>query len=216
MRNLGKFYADSVTALDRPLFIILDGLDECDQDSCDQILELFRKVVGGKSRVKILYSTRPTPNLLKKLADIVQIRHNPDKHRDLTLVAHFVRHELGDRDHEVQELVTKKLSGMVQGSAIWAQMTVRYIQASGTYDLDHVKELLESLPLPKELSTTYHELFARSVEDQGDNRAVTSVALEVLAVVRRPLSIDRTGMGCGHDCETRRYYCGGTQKGCES
>lgn len=190
VRKLGKFYSDSVTALDRPIFIIIDGLDECDQDSRNQVLELLQGIVGGKSRVKILYSARPIPNILKKLADIPHIRHIPDNHRDLILVEHFVRHELEDRDPEVQELVIKGLSQMVQGSAIWVQMTVKYIQASGTYDLDHMKELLRRLPLPQELSTTYHELFVRSVQDQGDNRLIASLALEVLAVARRPLSIE--------------------------
>ncbi|KAI1862941.1 hypothetical protein JX265_008987 [Neoarthrinium moseri] len=190
VRKLGQFYLDSVAGLDRPLFIIIDGLDECDQDSRDQLLELFQEILQGKSRVKILCSTRPMPSILKKLGSIAQIRHTPDKHRDDILVEHFVRQKLGDRDPEVQELVTNKLSEMVQGSAIWVQMTVKYIQASGTHDFYHMRELLRTLPPPEELSTMYYKLFTSSIQDQGDNRLIASSALEVLAVCCRPLSID--------------------------
>ncbi|KAI1846709.1 hypothetical protein JX266_007282 [Neoarthrinium moseri] len=190
VRKLGQFYLDSVAGLDRPLFIIIDGLDECDQDSRDQLLELLQEILQGKSRVKILYSTRPMPSIPKKLGSIAQIRHTPDKHRDSILVEHFVRQKLGDRDPEVQELVTNKLSEMVQGSAIWVQMTVKYIQASGTHDFYHMRELLRTLPPPEELSTMYYKLFTSSIQDQGDNRLIASSALEVLAVCCRPLSID--------------------------
>lgn len=58
VEKLGEFYVKLVAALDRRLFLVVDGLDERDDHSRGQVLDLLSNMTQKAPRVKTLCSAR--------------------------------------------------------------------------------------------------------------------------------------------------------------
>ncbi|KAL4881143.1 hypothetical protein BJY04DRAFT_218660 [Aspergillus karnatakaensis] len=189
-KQLAKFLLRLLDAIDRPIFLVIDGLDECDRASRHGLLE-FLKVLPPRTSamVKTVLSSRPHEEISQYLGRYFTISMPSDAQRDRIIVEKLAETHLFDRSAEVKALVVKQLSSRARGSGIWAQKTVELIETRGTMAIDSIRGFIEGVLLPQELSGVYASLFTRCCSGDAENKALASTALMLLAVCRRPLSI---------------------------
>ncbi|KAK6365425.1 hypothetical protein LTR64_008794 [Lithohypha guttulata] len=188
-RELGRFFKNVTETLDRPLFIVVDGLDECDRASRETLLKSLRTLSQKTPRLKILLSSRPERGILEHLADIPRINMSSDEQRDATIVRHSVDSQLSYLSEDVRALVVKRLSSSAQGSAIWTKMMVELIGIRRIEAFEPMRRFLKEMPLPDQLSELYISMVARYCSDDSENKKLVAIALKVLTAACRPLSI---------------------------
>ncbi|KAL9580025.1 MAG: hypothetical protein Q9212_004742 [Teloschistes hypoglaucus] len=191
--DLGNFFSTCVEILNRELFIVIDGLDECDSESQKELVTLLDSLSKKTPRLKVFFSSRPQEGIESLLQGSTEIRWVPTRERDAIIVGHTVKRCLREFPVVIQALVTEKLSELAQGSAIWVKLTVELIQKRKIQAIGPMKTFLADIPSPVALSRLYAKLFAHLIGDDLDNEQLASNALEILAVARRPLSILELG-----------------------
>lgn len=188
-RKLQEFLEKVLESLDRPLFIVVDGLDECDRASRSSLLKLLKTLLHKNPRLKTILASRPEEEILDQLDNTARIDLGSDARRDSVIVEHTVERRLSYLSKDVKTLVTEELSRLAQGSAIWTKMIIELIEVRGIRALGPMRLFLEEMPLPRQLSKLYDTLLLRCTSDDPENQAMASTALKLLAVTRRPLSI---------------------------
>jgi hypothetical protein len=188
-RKLEEWLSNTLETLDRPLVIAIDGLDECDRQSRNCLVESLRALSRRTPRVKVLLSSRPEEEVLELLNRMDKVTMSSDATRDWHIVEKTVENRLSYLSKEVKALVTKTLAVRAQGSAIWTKMTVELIEIRGIRAVGPMQAFLETMPQPKQLSELYVSVFSRYTSNDAENQRLAATALEVLAVARRPLSI---------------------------
>ncbi len=86
VRKLEEFLQKVLETLDRPLFVIIDGLDECDRASQKSLLKSLKTLSQKTLRLKIILSSRPQEEILEQLNKIARIDLGPDAKRDGIIV----------------------------------------------------------------------------------------------------------------------------------
>ncbi|KAG9240034.1 hypothetical protein BJ878DRAFT_562488 [Calycina marina] len=167
IKQLEEFLQKILETLDRPLFIVIDGLDE----------------------LKVILSSRPQEEILEQLDEIVKIDLSSNGERDRVIVEKTVERKLSNLSEDVRALVVETLSRLAQGSAIWTKMIVELIEVRRIRALDPMRDFLEKVPLPEQLSQLYVSLFSRCTSNDPENKKISTTALEFLAITRRPISI---------------------------
>ena len=71
-RMLGLFLAECLKSLDRTVIIIIDGLDECNDQSLPEILTLLRTMSEKTPRLKVFLSSRPCEAM-----EAMELLHGP-------------------------------------------------------------------------------------------------------------------------------------------
>lgn len=175
--------------LDRPLFIVVNGLNECDRASRETLLKSLRTLSQKTPRPKILLSSRPERDILEHLADIPRINMSSDEQRDATIVRHSVDSQLSYLSEDVRALVVKRLFSSAQGSVIWTKMMVELIGIRRIEAFEPMRRFLKEMPLPDQLSELYISMVARYCSDDSENKKLVAIALKVLTAACRPLSI---------------------------
>ena len=188
-RKLGEFLETVLETLDRPLFVVIDGLDECDRASRKALLKLLKTLSQKTPRLKVVLSSRPEEEILEQLVDVARIDLSSDAHRDAVIVRHTVERQLSYLSEDVGALVIKTLSRLAQGSAIWTKMIVELIEVRGIRALAPMRLFFEQMPLPGQLSDLYVTMISRYSSNDPENKELAATALKVLAVACRPLSI---------------------------
>lgn len=195
-RSLEQFLEVVLETIDRPLFVVIDGLDECDRASRKALLKMLTNISEKAGRLKIVLSSRPEEEILKQLATVVpmtRIELSPDGHRDAVIVRHTVEVQLSYLSEAARALVINTLSTLAQGSAIWTKMVVELIEARRISALEPMRLFLEAIPLPYQLSKLYLTLISRRSSDDPENIELVRTALKLLAASWRPLSIQELG-----------------------
>ena len=188
-RKLEEFLHKVLETLDRPLFVVIDGLDECDRASRKSLLKLLKALSQKTPRIKILLSSRPQEEILEQLNEMTRIDLGPDAKRDGIIAEQIVERQLSYLSEDVRALVIDRTTRLAQGSAIWTKMVVELIEVRGIRALGPMQLFLEGIPLPGQLSKLYVNLLTRSTSNDPGNQELASIALKLLAVTRRPLSI---------------------------
>lgn len=187
--KLGEFMEFVLAKFDRLLFIIIDGLDECDRMSRRTLLQVLDNLLKKTPRLKILLSSRPEEEILGQLKQTTSIALESNADRDRAIVRHTVQEQLSHLPEDVKELIIGTLSGLAQGSAIWTKMTIELIEVRKIRALAPMRLFLEELSLPGQLSQLYTALLLRSSSNEPENAELAALALKVLAAACRPLSI---------------------------
>lgn len=188
-RKLQEFLEMVLGSLDRPIFLVIDGLDECDRESRTSLLEMLRNVSHKNPRLKTLLSSRPEEEILEQLRGTAKINLVSDAKRDGVIVEYTVEKQLSHLSKDVQGLITDKLSRSAQGSHIWTKMTVELIKVREIKAFSPMQYLLEEMSLPGQLSKLYDTLLSRCTSDDQENVKLATTALKLLTVSRRPLRI---------------------------
>ena len=191
--DLGNFFSTCVKTLDRPLFVVIDGLDECDGESQNELVTLLNSLSKKMPRLKVFFSSRPQEGIENLLYGATQIRWIPSRECDAIIVEHTVKRCLREFPPAIQSLVTERLSGLAQGSAIWVKLTIELIQKRRIKAISPMKAFLANIPSPAALSQIYARLFAHVTAGDLENEQLATSALEILAVARRQLSILELG-----------------------
>lgn len=188
-KMLGGFLESVLVTLDRLLFIVIDGLDECDSISRKTLLEYLKRLSNKTPRLKILLSSRPEEGILEQLDQVPRIDMKSDADRDAVIVRHTVEGRLSHLSTDVKKLVTETLSRRAQGSAIWSKMAIELIEVRKIRALGPMRLFLDEMPLPGQLSNLYDKLLLRNSSNDIENQELATMALKLLAVACRPLSI---------------------------
>jgi hypothetical protein len=121
---LEEFLEKVLETLDRLLFIVIDGRDECDRASRNALLKLLRNLSKKTPRLKVILSSRPEEEILEQLDQAVRIGMGTNTQKDTVIVQHIVESQLPYLSGDVKAVVTETLSRLAQGSAIWTKMIV--------------------------------------------------------------------------------------------
>ncbi|KAH7360505.1 hypothetical protein BKA65DRAFT_577265 [Rhexocercosporidium sp. MPI-PUGE-AT-0058] len=189
VKKLEAFLHSVLETLDRPLFIVIDGIDECDRSSQDSLLNALKNLLRKTPRLKIILSSRPQDEILERLHETAKINLSSDEGRDRIIVERIVERKLPNLSKDVKILVIETLSRLAQGSAIWTKMIVELIEIRKIRALDPMRTFLDKMSLPAQLSELYSSLLSRCIANDPENWKLVTTALEILAISRRPLSI---------------------------
>ncbi|GIZ44608.1 hypothetical protein CKM354_000780200 [Cercospora kikuchii] len=183
---LEEFLRMVIIPLDRPLYIIVDGLDECVQATKRTLVKLLKELARSNSRLKILLCSRP--DHLLQLDATLKLHLLPLDRRDRLISKHIVNKQLWHLSGEVRELIAEHLFANACGSAIWIKMMVDLIELEGYTTLPLIQRSLRKMALPGPLSHLYDEVLSRCAVN-AERREHITLALRILAAARRPLSI---------------------------
>lgn len=186
---LGELLCKVLEAIDHPVFVVIDGLDECNTESRNELLTTLHELSQRVSGLKILLSSSAQGKILKQLEDTAKIEMLADAHRDGIIVEKVVERKLLDLSPDVKSLVIDKLTRLAKGSAIWTRTTIELIEARKIREFEPMKSFLEEMSLPEQLSEIYNTLLSRCTSNDTENLSVASVALRLLVIANRDLSI---------------------------
>ncbi|KFA71991.1 hypothetical protein S40288_08082 [Stachybotrys chartarum IBT 40288] len=190
---LTKFFFDSAKDLGRPLYIVIDGLDECENAARNRLIASLKDHSAANPKIRVCLSSRYRKEIQDLLVGSSEIRIRADSSRDSTIVSHLVKKQLSFEEDETRDFVISRLSELAKGSAIWIQMAVDLLQSYPT-DAPGDFEVYLRDDLPKsELSDLYAKLFSQVTQNLQPNKKTLTDALEILAVAERPLSITELG-----------------------
>ncbi|KAL2812448.1 hypothetical protein BDW59DRAFT_155281 [Aspergillus cavernicola] len=189
IRKLEEFLQKLLESTDRQVFVILDGLDECNPEDRDSLLDFLKSLSQRDMRLKTILSSRPREEILEQLGDTARIRLSSDPQRDGIIVEKIVETQLRRLPKDIKDLVIEKLTPLVQGSAIWTKMIITLLRIKNIRAIGPLRRFFENMPLPDQLSELYKTLLLRCTLDDLENQELASIALKLLAISRRPLSI---------------------------
>lgn len=186
---LGELLYKVLEAIDRPVFVVIDGLDECNTGSRNELLTMLHELSQRVSGLKILLSSSAQDAILRQLQDTAKIGMLADAHRDGIIVEKVVERKLFDLSPDVKSLVIDKLTLLAEGSALWTRMIIELIEARKVREFEPMKSFLEEMSLPEQLSEIYSTLLSRCTSNDADNLIVASAALRLLVIANRNVSI---------------------------
>ncbi|KAM0382386.1 hypothetical protein ACHAPY_004378 [Fusarium culmorum] len=187
--KLVDFFRRSVKELDRPLFLVIDGFDECNMESRTVLLETLHILSQNTSETKVVLSSRPCQDIFNQLDEFPKIEIGSDEARDKIIAEKSIKMNLASLDPNVKQFAVERLASLAEGCSIWTKMTVADIAAQEIRSLDSMKEFLDSIPLQQELSDFYASLFSRCTGKDPEVQHMAATALEILCAARRRLSI---------------------------
>ncbi|KAL1862561.1 hypothetical protein Daus18300_008520 [Diaporthe australafricana] len=195
---LAEFLSEAIRKSKSSIAIVLDGLDECDEDTRHDVIALFRDLIREGARLRVFLSSRPlddvqttltqsSPDAKEEAARIPEpaLFHadmKPTRDRDRILAQHLSQR----LDLKVQPTVVAQLSELAEGSAMWLCLAAEALRKAGVRNEAGLRRILEFLRTSPSLVGLYRRLF-----DSDDIEACADVverALETLAVARRPLT----------------------------
>ncbi|RTE84332.1 hypothetical protein BHE90_001195 [Fusarium euwallaceae] len=188
-KKLREFLQRLLEAIDRQVFFVIDGLDECDRTSRGVILKCLGTLSQKISRLKVLLSFRPHDEILGQAEGMPQLQLGCAFSRDSVIVRKAVETHLSCLPKDVEALVIEKVSQLAKGNAIWTKMVIELIQTRGIMAIGPMRLFLDEVPVPTQLSALYTMLLSRCTSNEPENEHLARKALAILAVARRPLSI---------------------------
>ena len=189
IKKLEEFLVMAFETLDRPLYILIDGLDECDRASQKTIIKSLKIWSQKTPRLKIILSSRPQEEILDQLSEMPKIDIASNAVRDNLIVEKTVETRLSHLSKDAKAMIVETLSRLAQGSAIWTKMIVELIEVRGIKSLNPMRTFLENMPQPGQLSELYDSILSRRTSNDVENQKLAMTALQILAIARRQLSI---------------------------
>jgi len=159
------FLLHALTMAEWPVCIFLDGLDEFDEDEgCGKLLDIIDRLTSSKHGVplKICVSSRPEPELRRKLERFPNLRLQDLTEHDMKICANDILQEApAERLPELVEIVLDKADGVF----LWVHYALRSLirGLSQHDDWDELEERLKALP--SKIEELYHDMWRRLNED---------------------------------------------------
>ncbi|PTB75150.1 hypothetical protein M440DRAFT_1358033 [Trichoderma longibrachiatum ATCC 18648] len=189
--HLREFLFDALSSSKQCIYIVLDGLDECEFYSRKQMLSLFRELLEREARVKVFISCRYDDDVEKALpsgASRIELAVGFSQERD-RIIANYLARQLNIAD-SIHEQLVDELAERADGCAIWLRIALEYIRKSRIQNKKGLEAALKRLPSSNGLAELYWALFEKLSSGLPENEEYLQRALETLAVARRPLSSD--------------------------
>jgi hypothetical protein len=178
----------------RRVYLIIDGIGQCDQSSRTHLSEFFASCARTPSLVNILVSMRPTNKKTDGLpAERIVLEMMTDEQRDRLIAVWLFEQIIREESSECsRELIIDYVSKNASGSSLWQRLVLEYI-ARIDLALDNeeqVKKQLRHLPPPERLSQLYGQIYEKHGQGVQQNYSTIACALEILAAAQRPLTLD--------------------------
>jgi len=202
-----------LSAVNKPVYLVIDGIDEADRPA--QFIKLLGDLHLTGLPIRILLVSRNTHEIasgLQKLAKqvdtkTIRIEGNPIDFRA------YIDHEMGlGGDADYNEHVTSQLLTRAKGNFLWLHLAVQRINSCHTR-LDVENSLTE---LPSGMEALYDRM-AQSVEaaSHASDRQLGQAILGWTACARRLLTVEELGDALGSEAgvleihRTIAILCGG-------
>jgi ankyrin repeat protein len=194
------------------VFIVLDGLDECDGDSLDFFLgllsEYFMKVTECKCHVKWILTSRNDIGIREHLGFSRHIDLEANFEHIARAVDAFIElkvEELANRkgyDSDLKSFVTEELSKKAEGTFLWVALACSELRKR-TVSSINTRFVLGKLP------SGLSRLYARMLDQvmSNDIEEMVEIALEVLRAVNialRPLNFGELAIMSGLPSDSRQ------------
>ncbi|KAI1174483.1 hypothetical protein F4777DRAFT_381795 [Nemania sp. FL0916] len=188
--HLSSYFMEIVDK--RPVYIILDGLDECSRETLDDLIPFILGFSEKKILAKFFLSSRHTHSRIGDLQKhSISIAMIQNTERDTAIVHHLVKKSLSNVQEDMRSEIIKQLSARAGGSALWIKISVDLLQEYLQNEIDTMEELVDYLNreiCQLELSELYGKLFSRITKESTVKlKPLLPTVLEILAVAKRPL-----------------------------
>lgn len=184
-----KIVKDVVAKNDTPITCLIDGIDECDQEStrwlCDKFTDLC---YNGRniSLFRVVVISRQVSGLSRASKIELDSSTNRNTTNDVvTFISETVQKLAVERSLTagVCELIRTMLHDKAEGTFLWVGFVLQELHALGTG-----VEMLRALDsMPRGLSASYEGILGR-IESRGSERSVA--ILHWVAMADRPLDLD--------------------------
>lgn len=165
--------------------LVIDGLDEMDEP--ERVIENILQLVEQASSLRILFLSRHTPTITKKLAHLPRIQLSPtDLQHDIRSYVSRRAKDLPIEDLNLRQKIVEEICSKAEGMFLWAKMVVDEL-VSATSPA-HIKTILHQCP--PGLYAMY-EHFLRIVAIQSPKRRMLAYdILRWVVCAARPLTVD--------------------------
>ncbi|KAJ4303250.1 hypothetical protein N0V90_002143 [Kalmusia sp. IMI 367209] len=184
----------------RYLWIVLDGLDECEQNKQCRLLSLMNQILSksaseGKTVCKLLVSSRPSPIINKYLRkkQVVSLSDETDQlNRSIQMYASqrllSTSKRLRQLDIEQEDIdeLANNVATKAHGMFLYARLVLDYVTSNIFYSADEIKVSINQLP--PSLTEFYQKILTQMIQGL-DARSVDRVKtiLSWVAFAKRPL-----------------------------
>ncbi|KAH6951248.1 hypothetical protein BKA56DRAFT_711711 [Ilyonectria sp. MPI-CAGE-AT-0026] len=184
------FFCKSVMPEHRVHFLVLDGLEECDMEEVDDVLQALQRL-QKRHIVHLCFSSRPDSKLQGCVATLLQIDHvvsMGDKARAGEITS-FIEKEIGRRagrrhfPPELEELIKQQLIAGARGMTkrgyryLWVALQLKTIFPSYDPTIVSDAEILDIVTtLPRNLPEAFHKALQRISNTRHGNKIFKLVA----------------------------------------
>lgn len=207
--GLSDCFTKCVQVRKKELCLVIDGLDECEDNSQRKLLEYLTGLIeatrkaedaqktqdyqtaGSSPPLKILFLSRPINTILAHLRsshklDLQDVRKSDETRR---ILEHLVDSQMIKLDDTVRNSLISQLEAKSDGCIQWATLVVQHLKIFEVRTVDGIKRELKDLKdADNGLDDTYLTLFRRHFDKSSAEYANT--ALRIVAGAARPLSVD--------------------------
>lgn len=187
--KIRQFLRHALLASKDLVFFVLDALDECDITVQRELSSLFDDLLDNGAPLKVFMSMRhneEAESLLPKNSVQIEYKTSPEQSR---IIAGYLAEQL-NIPKDIRTQVVEELSSKADGSAIWIRMALEYCKKSRIISQTGLKAAMDELLTFKGLTEMYWQLFQKCKADLDENEEMLSIALDTLAVSKRPLTVE--------------------------
>lgn len=171
------------------IFLVLDGLDECDSSSGAELINGLRQLLGQDAKIKLLVTSQHVDWIVDQLDKSVErLELNPALLADdIQKVVRFKFQKLKlerSVSHDTRKKLEEYLLSNSEGTFLWADLAIKALAASKRTlpDLEF-NQILDKIP-PK-----LHEAYDRILNDICRRRIEASLPLDEVAFVLRFVTV---------------------------
>lgn len=179
---------DNLDCVSEELFIVLDGLDECDEKQRQAVIEIIISESPERSRrISWLIFSRYLPEIANFFESKITLEPG-DNAEDITAyIEQRVNKSRLLSDHRVRTQVTAALHKEARGIFLWVKLILQELEQQWT--LAGVTATLQSLPLGME--SLYNRILETLDHVLKDERIrIASAIFGWIACAARPMSVD--------------------------
>jgi len=184
----------------RYLWIVLDGLDECEQNKQSRLLSLTNQIASksaseGNTVCKVLISSRPSPTINKYLRkkqvvslseEMDQLNKSIQMYASQRLLSAIKRLRQLDLEREDIDELANNVATKAHGMFLYARLVLDYVTSNIFYTADEIKASINQLP--PTLTEFYQKILTQMIQGL-DSRSVDRVKtiLSWVSFAKRPL-----------------------------
>ena len=173
----------SVADPGRNFLIVIDGLDECEYQSRNELLDVIASHFSMLPVwLRFFVTTRPEINIADRLQKFNPIQLEQDDEENVEDIRLFLERQLQSSCEEVINELTKKADGHI----LFAFLMVRFIEENGSrLDPEKLRKIL-----PSGVSDVYKSYFDRMEKELTISPDQLLSFLSAVAAAREPLPLD--------------------------
>ncbi|CAJ2499928.1 Uu.00g027810.m01.CDS01 [Anthostomella pinea] len=187
------------------LYVFVDALDECDSDSCRQLLDAIGALVAhplhsteSPNQIKFLLSGRPLISLSSVgVPQVVAQRISVDEHQpgyseDLRLYIYQRVNEISTKlncSHQVKDYLLQTLQTKSDQTFLWVHMVLTSLEGSLLASMKDFRDIINQIP--RDLESAYSRLLS-AIPSEYQHTA--SLLLKLVLASSRPLDLDEINL----------------------